>query len=145
MTDLVERLQKRIIQQNGEIDALKANQADAAVAAIAFVLSGKCECEMEWLRLWNGGDFDSIREEWPETPEACFIGADPLMDEEEIEIEEPDYLSSAVRSYLTKNLQLRKVRGGEQFVGIREGRHVYRVGKTIELVLGGEIISKVTV
>lgn len=50
--------------------------ADAAVAAIQFALED--DDGMQFLRLWNGGDFDDIRREWPEAPEEVFIGADPL-------------------------------------------------------------------
>jgi hypothetical protein len=32
---------------------------------------------MTFLRVWNEGEFDTIREEWPEAPEEVFIGADP--------------------------------------------------------------------
>lgn len=49
---------------------------DAAVAAIDFALNtdeGLC-----FLRCWQQGEFDAIREEWPEAPETVFIGADPL-------------------------------------------------------------------
>ena len=49
---------------------------DAAVAAIQFALDD--DEGMQFLRLWNGGDFDVIRREWPEAPEEVFIGADPL-------------------------------------------------------------------
>ena len=49
---------------------------DAAVAAIQFALND--DDGMQFLRLWNGGDFDVIRREWPEAPEEVFIGADPL-------------------------------------------------------------------
>lgn len=49
---------------------------DAAVAAIRFAL--EADDGMAWLRCWNEGDFDACRNEWPETPEECFIGADPL-------------------------------------------------------------------
>lgn len=48
----------------------------AAVAAVQFAL--EADDGMTWLRLWNEGEFDTLRKEWPETPEACFIGADPL-------------------------------------------------------------------
>jgi len=48
--------------------------SDAAVAAIAFAL--KDMEGMAFLRCWNEGDFDAIREEWPEAPEEVFIGAD---------------------------------------------------------------------
>ncbi|MDZ5605328.1 hypothetical protein SJI00_21365 [Pseudomonas sp. RP23018S] len=49
---------------------------DAAVAAIQFALED--DDGMQFLRLWNQGDFDVIRSEWPEAPEQVFIGADPL-------------------------------------------------------------------
>lgn len=48
--------------------------SDAAVAAIAFAL--KDMEGMAFLRCWSEGDFDAIREEWPEAPEEVFIGAD---------------------------------------------------------------------
>ena len=51
-------------------------RADAAVAAIQFALGD--DEGMQFLRLWNQGDFDVIRSEWPEAPEEVFIGADPL-------------------------------------------------------------------
>ncbi|WP_421526870.1 hypothetical protein [Pseudomonas brenneri] len=49
---------------------------DAAVAAIQFAL--ETEEGLQFLRCWNDGDFDAIRDEWPEAPEEVFIGADPL-------------------------------------------------------------------
>lgn len=52
--------------------------ADASVAAIEFALDPETECPMDFLRCWFHGDFDVIRREWPEAPEAVFIGADPL-------------------------------------------------------------------
>lgn len=48
----------------------------AAVAAIQFAL--ETDQGLEFLRLWNEGEFDAIREDWPEAPESVFIGADPL-------------------------------------------------------------------
>lgn len=50
--------------------------ANSAVAAIQFAL--ETDDGMAFLSCWNEGDFDSIREEWPEAPEDIFIGADPL-------------------------------------------------------------------
>jgi hypothetical protein len=50
--------------------------SEAAVAAIQFALDD--DDGMQFLRLWNGGDFDDIRREWPEAPEEVFMGADPL-------------------------------------------------------------------
>lgn len=49
---------------------------DAAIEAIQFAL--EADEGIAWLRCWNEGDFDACRREWPETPEKCFIGADPL-------------------------------------------------------------------
>lgn len=48
---------------------------NAAVAAIAFALQHR---DIDLLRLWNEGEFDQIRKEWPDAPEAMFVGADPL-------------------------------------------------------------------
>lgn len=49
---------------------------DAAVAAIEFAM--QTDEGMNFLRCWIHGDFDVIRKEWPEAPEAVFIGADSL-------------------------------------------------------------------
>ena len=49
---------------------------DAAVAAIAFAL--KTDDGLTFLRLWNEGEFDVLRREWPEAPEDIYIGADAL-------------------------------------------------------------------
>lgn len=49
----------------------------AAVAAIEFALQPDSD-GLEFLRVWFHGEFDAIRKEWPEAPEAVFIGADPL-------------------------------------------------------------------
>ncbi|MEB0222106.1 hypothetical protein [Pseudomonas sp. AB12(2023)] len=48
----------------------------AAVAAIQFAL--ETEDGLQFLRCWNEGNFEAIRDEWPEAPEEVFIGADPL-------------------------------------------------------------------
>ena len=49
---------------------------NAAVAAIQFAL--ETDEGLAFLRCWNEGNFEAIRREWPEAPEAVFIGADPL-------------------------------------------------------------------
>lgn len=49
---------------------------EASVAAIQFAL--ETDDGLDFLRLWNEGEFDAIRREWPEAPEAIYIGADPL-------------------------------------------------------------------
>ena len=51
---------------------------DAAVAAIQFALDTEHDGGMDFLRVWNQGDFPEIRKFWPEAPEEVFIGADPL-------------------------------------------------------------------
>ncbi len=51
---------------------------DAAAAAIAYALDHPCESPMEFLRCWNEGNFDALREEWSDIPDEVFIGADPL-------------------------------------------------------------------
>lgn len=47
-----------------------------AIAAIEFAL--EADEGLEFLRCWNEGDFETIRREWPEAPEAVFVGADPM-------------------------------------------------------------------
>jgi hypothetical protein len=59
--------------------ALRAAQVNPAVDAIKFALSA--DEGLTWLRLWNEGEFERSRFEWPESPEACYIGADPLHPE----------------------------------------------------------------
>lgn len=53
-------------------------ETNPAIAAIAFALQRRTEEPIEFLRCWFEGNFDSIRKEWPDAPEAVFIGADPL-------------------------------------------------------------------
>ena len=54
----------------------QAERQDAAVAAIAFSL--KTDEGTEFLRCWFHGNFEAIRREWPDAPEAVLVGADPL-------------------------------------------------------------------
>ena len=50
-------------------------------AVIQFILGpGRIEEPLEFLRCWNEGDFESCRNEWPEAPEECYIGADPTLE-----------------------------------------------------------------
>lgn len=55
---------------------LAMSSSDAAVEAIQFALND--DEGLLFLRYWNQGDFDVIRREWPDAPEAVYIGADPL-------------------------------------------------------------------
>lgn len=53
---------------------------DASIAAIQFALQD--EDGLTFLREWNEGEFDSIRENWPDAPKEVFMGADPLYKED---------------------------------------------------------------
>lgn len=46
------------------------------MAAIQFALGD--DDGWDFLRYWNEGEFDVLRRNWPEAPEAVYIGADPL-------------------------------------------------------------------
>ena len=49
--------------------------SDSAIAAIEFAVK---DLEgLQFLRAWLTGQFDVLRKEWPEAPEAVYIGADP--------------------------------------------------------------------
>lgn len=69
--DLIARVVKTVSACE-DVDGDKS----AYVAAIEFAL--EAEEGIEFLRCWNQGDFDVIRKEWPEAPEAVYIGDDPL-------------------------------------------------------------------
>lgn len=60
---------------------------DAAVPAIAYALDLRTEEPMEFLRLWNQGDFDECREGWPDAPDEVYIGADLLFEQEAQEVQ----------------------------------------------------------
>lgn len=47
-----------------------------AAAAIRFALTDPEG--MTFLRLWNEGDFDTLRREWPDAPIEVYVGADPI-------------------------------------------------------------------
>lgn len=51
-----------------------ANPENPAAAAVEFALS--TEDSLQFLRLWNEGQFDVIRQEWPDAPPDVFAGAD---------------------------------------------------------------------
>lgn len=71
-------------------------QSQAAYnAVISFVLANPCESPMEFLRCWNEGDFDSLREEWPEASEDIYL-ADSLN---------PKFRGLEVESCVTPALQ----------------------------------------
>lgn len=57
--------------------------SNAAVAAIEYALHNRDESPMEFLNCWMHGEFDVIRNEWPNVPDEVFIGADPLFQPKE--------------------------------------------------------------
>lgn len=54
-------------------------------AVIEYMLgAGRWEEPLEFLRNWNEGNFDAIREEWPDAPVAIYY-ADVLADHDAID------------------------------------------------------------
>ena len=51
----------------------------SAAAAIEYATEHLGTSEgMDFLSLWNHGEFDEIRQSWPDAPETIYVGADPL-------------------------------------------------------------------
>jgi len=48
----------------------------SCVAAIQFAIENEFDEGMQFLRCWNEANFEACREEWPEAPDECYIGAD---------------------------------------------------------------------
>lgn len=66
-----------------ELEAeLKLKEANPALEAIRYALDNGSEEPMTFLELWLHGDFEKIRENWDNVPDAVFIGADPLWGKE---------------------------------------------------------------
>lgn len=55
---------------------------EASTAAIEFALTQGSGDIHGFLSAWLHGDFDVLRKEWPEAPEAIYIGADPMFKRE---------------------------------------------------------------
>jgi hypothetical protein len=55
------------------------NKTEATYNAVIDYVLGKgyMESPLEFLRCWNEGNFDALREEWPDAPEEIYL-ADPL-------------------------------------------------------------------
>lgn len=55
------------------------NKTEAVYNAVIGYMLGKGYCEepLSFLRCWNEGNFDALREEWPDAPEEIYF-ADPL-------------------------------------------------------------------
>lgn len=59
---------------------------NAAVEAISYAIDTNTDEGIEFLRCWTYGDFGTIRREWPDCPEACFVGADPAHGESQTKV-----------------------------------------------------------
>lgn len=66
-------LDQALAQKPVAVDGAATN---SAVAAIQFALTDPEG--MTFLRLWNEGEFDTLRREWPDAPSEVYVGADPL-------------------------------------------------------------------
>lgn len=69
-----------ILQQALALEALSQQPAavDGACAAAAIQFALNDPEGMTFLRLWNEGEFDTLRREWPDAPSTVYVGADPL-------------------------------------------------------------------
>lgn len=54
-----------------------ATRNNASAEAIKYAL--EAEDGFQWLIYWNEGEFDICRNQWPDAPEECYIGADPAV------------------------------------------------------------------
>lgn len=63
---------------NSETESLRAENERlckglaATVAALEFAMN--TDCHSAFIRLWLHGQFDELRKEWPEAPEAIYDG-----------------------------------------------------------------------
>ncbi len=80
---------------------------DPAVAAIQFALEPDSD-GLLFLRLWNEGEFDLLRENWPEAPEAIYMGADPLL---EVSAQRPAVASDEIAHEMEANAWRAALRG----------------------------------
>ncbi len=69
-----------------EEEVLDLKRSSAAFNAVVGYMLGKGRMEepMEFLRCWNNGDFDCLRREWSDAPQAIYY-ADPLADHQAID------------------------------------------------------------
>jgi hypothetical protein len=51
---------------------------DAAVAAIEYAINPTTDEGLAFLKCWLHGEFDAIRNEWPDAPKSVFVGAETV-------------------------------------------------------------------
>jgi hypothetical protein len=59
------------------LDELGKTEATYNAVIDYMLCKGYNQEPLEFLRCWNEGDFDALREEWPDAPEEIYL-ADPL-------------------------------------------------------------------
>lgn len=71
-----------------DTDILQLQRENSAFAAVVEFMTGpgRTEGAEAFLDCWNKGDFDAVRENWPEAPVAIYY-ADPLADHNAIDAE----------------------------------------------------------
>ena len=77
-----------------------AQAQDAYNAVISYMLANPCESPMEFLRCWNEGNFDSLRNEWPDAPEEIYLADSQHPDFKGLETAEQDLPSQLVGTKL---------------------------------------------
>lgn len=93
MDECVDEQDEDIKKLDQEVDKLKRDvkdiereylKADECWNAVLDYVLGKGYTEepLEFLRCWNEGNFDALREEWPDAPKEIYY-ADPLNEEEQ--------------------------------------------------------------
>lgn len=62
-----------VLIEDGDMITEGEKSTEAYNAVIDYVLGkGSMQEPMEFLRLWNEGDFNSLRKEWPDAPEEIY-------------------------------------------------------------------------
>ena len=57
-----------------------------AVAAIAYAIDCETDEGLEFLKLWNEGEFQLLRDNWDNIPDKVFIGVEPFFKPTESEL-----------------------------------------------------------
>lgn len=97
----------------------------AAIEAIKYAL--ETEEGLTFLRLWNEGEFEIIRNEWPNVPVEVFIGADSLFQQEVLVVESelPSSGFTATMPQLHKAAKVIISNAKERFKGHNVNAHLW--------------------
>ena len=79
----LDELRSMSLTFKAQIDVLRGRReedaSDPALAAMQFAIALDAHGCKDFLELWNEGEFDVLRREWPAAPDKVYIGADPLF------------------------------------------------------------------